>query len=176
MSGYNFNYVDKVGMIGMNAQEVQSVDEIKILVESANLKSDCFNILCLNVRSINCNFDQFIKITEELPEKIDILIFSEAWLFKNNFSENAFKIKGFHKFFIMNNENQNNGVAVLTGETHDCETNELTQMRTGTGCEIKVKIDNTCLTVFAFYRPPELPMWDFEKTPSFLGVLDHALQ
>ena len=155
LSDSDDNYIDEVGMIGLNAQEIQSVESLKLLIDSKTANSDRLNILCMNIRSINCNFDQFIKITEQLLDKIDVLVFSEAWLLKNNFPENAFKIEGFKSFFTKNNKNQNDGVAVFTRDMLDCEINELT-MRASTGCKIRVRKENSSFSLFVFYRPPEL--------------------
>ena len=64
---------------GNNTEDIANVEESVKLFRSKKLNNpSVISLLNVNIRSIQCNFEQFLVRAEELLKYVDVLTFSEA--------------------------------------------------------------------------------------------------
>lgn len=119
------------------------------------INPECFIAISINIRSINCNFNQFQILSRELLQFVDVIILVEAWLKGGNFPDYAFEIDNFKKFSTAQNKNQNDGVVVYVRNSLECTVTELS-LSAATGQQVTLKHNDVILNLYAIYRPPQL--------------------
>jgi len=130
--------------------------------------NDKFNVIHLNIRSLQKNFDELLIYLNLLnTQNIDVMIFSETFLLGN--VEN-FQIKGFKIVYNESKLNRNDGLVVYIRDTFSVKTNIINLTETNIlRCELKLKHNQT-LGVMACYRPPSTQL------NVFLNELEESLQ
>lgn len=110
-----------------------------------------FNILHLNIRSLQKNFDELLIYLNEFDlTKIDILVLSETFIIEN-FSR--FAIAGFDIFYNQSKFNKNDGVIIYTKQILHASFKiiELTEINL---LRCNISIDDSSLGIIGVYRPP----------------------
>lgn len=106
-----------------------------------------FNIIHVNIRSINKNFDQFVAFLGMLNFDADVLILSECWL-KN--AHHIPLLEGFTSYRTYSNKTQNDGVVVYARRDLDISVWEPSFMDGNClVCTVDKKIALVCI-----YRSP----------------------
>lgn len=121
-------------------------------------------MLTQNIRSINCNIDEFMVLLSRLKLNCDLYILTETW---NAVHTNLPIMNNYNRFSTTNNHNQSDGLVIYT--------------KTGLTTIVKEVIlkDASCLTikinsntiVIAIYRSPSIKNID-----PFLNSLDKLLK
>lgn len=109
--------------------------------------SSSINILHMNIRSINKNFEEFRCLLSMLKFQCDVVVFSECWLSKTS---TVPVLDGYFSHYTNNNYNQNEGVVIyvkndlsyIVNEPHFIDGNCLV-------CTINKK-----LAIISVYRSP----------------------
>lgn len=121
-----------------------------------NLKShnfnDKFNILHMNVRSINLNFPEFVAFLEYLSLEFEIIVLTETFQIENL---NLFHLNGFDTVYNKGNYNKNDGVVVYVKKylNFDYEVIEIGETK---AVEISLKNNSrNSRKVTAIYRSPQ---------------------
>ena len=122
-------------------------------------------ILSLNIRSINCNFDNLILMIQDLQSDLDIIILTEAWI-GNSFVEK--QIKGYSTFYTKNNYTQNDGVIAYVNHTIQNATVSEVKLE-GANC-LQINLNNT-INIIGVYRSPSV-----SNISIFLETLDNLLR
>lgn len=114
--------------------------------ELLNKKS--VNILHINIRSVNHNFDEFTVLLSNLSIIPEIIVLSECWLSK---APTHPTLSGYVGYHTLKNTNQNDGVIVFvkTSITHIVTESHVQDAN----CLI-CKIESLNLVIVALYRPP----------------------
>ena len=115
---------------------------------------DYLNILTVNIRSLNKNYDHLISLLKTLHKLPDILCITETWLKPSNV--HLFNIEDFNSFHTYRPEGSigggvsiyvnNNIPSVLLKDHQRCDENiEI--------CTVKISIDKTPYIIASLYRP-----------------------
>lgn len=104
--------MDSTNILIEEIEQISVSESIVCSPEDASyhvIKPAGLNILHVNIRSINCNFDSFLTLLHRLTFQLDVLILSECWLSK---SSHIPSIPGFDNY-ESNYNNQNEGIVVF---------------------------------------------------------------
>ena len=93
-------------------------------------------IVCINIRSLNCNYNKLLTFLKSLILKPCIIICTETW---NMDHHHYFNISGYKIFYNNSRINQNDGV-VMYIDNNLIETTEVTEIN-------KPKIINSIITI-----------------------------
>lgn len=106
------------------------------------------NILHVNIRSVNHNFDEFTVFLSNLSIFPEIIVLSECWLSKVSTPP---ALSGYAGYLTVKNTNQNDGVIVFvkTSITHIVIESHIQDAN----CLI-CRIESLNLAIVALYRPP----------------------
>lgn len=132
-------------------------------IYSNKLKSP-FNIIHMNIRSINRNLDEFLVLLSTINTECHIIILSECWLSKTPIIPN---IPGFISF-KSGFRNQNDGLVVYIHSDITCSVSE--PEFEDANC-LTVKICNQNLALICLYRPPS-----YRNSEGFLNSLSTTLK
>lgn len=127
------------------------------------------NILHLNIRSINCNFNQFLLTLDKFITISDVIILTECW-FNPNEKTLLNHIDKFSEYYTEHTLNQNGGIVIYV--KNDITLNNIKDY-TLNSCEllkINLTIKNQILEIFCCYRSPSL-----NNTDQFLTDLSRIL-
>lgn len=108
--------------------------------------SNTLNILCLNIRSIYCNFDLLLAFIATLNTRIDIIILTECWT-KKGISPPS--LNQYNMFMTTDNINQNDGVVAYVRSEVRVTASEPNIVQGN--CLL---LDTQELTIVCSYRPP----------------------
>lgn len=109
------------------------------------------NVLHLNIRSINKNFDEFLVFLEMIGKsQIDLIFLSETWKVDN---EDIYNISGFNLIYSEGNYNQNDGIIAYIKEEYSY-THEIVRVSENSFILIKVNMCNVYWNCIGVYRPP----------------------
>lgn len=132
-----------------------------IPINNNNLK-----LLSLNIRSINCNFSNFLTLQSRLNISCDILVFTECWL--SCLSNSIIPTLDNYTTVQTNTHlNQNDGVVVYLKSNLPHTSEELNLCGTASGLLIKVGTDSAIICI---YRSPSTINID-----NFLNALDKII-
>lgn len=126
-------------------------------------KQDQIKIFHMNIRSINCNFNELLVLLAEIRSTIDVIILSECWLSKVC---NLPVISGYKSYSTNIHINQSDGVVIYVKTTLDCIV-ECPDFGEGTVLVCKFKKD---LAIVGIYRSPS-----FANTDNFVNNLNAVL-
>lgn len=130
-----------------------------LITQSFNL-----TILSLNIRSIQCNFDDFLVSLKRFNIEFDVIILSECWLSDGSIIP---QITGYHSYHTTNYINQNSGVTAYVRNHHDIAVTEPFCEE----CNCLEIILNREIMILGVYRSPF-----FRDTDSFHTFIDRNLQ
>lgn len=125
-------------------------------------KSNTFNIISLNIRSVNKNLDSLLIYIISLKTRIHVIILSECWCDENSVPPT---IDGFNLYFSKRSFNQNDGVIMYIRDDIGATVRELELQESN--C-LEANIGN--MTVLGIYRPH-----CFKNPTRFLDSLDTYL-
>lgn len=117
--------------------------DIKKCIPTSNTN---LKIVAQNIRSIYCNFDDFILTLTEMDLEIDILILTECWL---NPNKPIPQLNAYNTQASSYNQNQNDGVVVYTKNNLKAKIEEI-KIEHAT-C-LQLKMNNT--VILGIYRSP----------------------
>lgn len=127
---------------------------------------DSINIIHLNIRSLNHNFEEFLILLESLDTKFDIIILTETWRLDDL---DIFNIKGYNIFYSNGCYNQNDGVVVYVNKSYVSEFKTV-RYTENTFANVTLKINNVVYNILSVYRLPST------NEQVFLQELDYILQ
>lgn len=90
---------------GVNTLEFNSHSNLPL-----DSSGSLIQLMHLNIRSINKNFDNFMVLLESLKQKLDLIILTETWNISNL---DLYSIPGYNSFYSHGKYNQNDGVVVF---------------------------------------------------------------
>jgi hypothetical protein len=120
--------------------------------EFANLE-DKFVIIHQNIRSFNCNIDEFTVFLGTLCVDVDVIILCETWLNKGNVGD----IGGFRGYHSCREDKRGGGVSIFVSEKLKSKYNfDLTYVSpVAEFCTVNVSLSpRQSINVVGFYRPP----------------------
>ncbi|KAF0706991.1 Reverse transcriptase domain-containing protein, partial [Aphis craccivora] len=100
------------------------------------------NIFSMNIRSINCNFDELVLMLSSMDDSFDILILSETWLLVDF----NFVLNGYYNINSLGHINKSDGVTIFSithGIITECNSIELVFDHNG-----------KTLSIIGIYRSP----------------------
>lgn len=121
------------------------------------------NILHLNIRSVNCNFDRLLVLLTAIKVSCDVIILSESWLSK---APDIPQIAGYNSFFTRRNYIQNDGVVIYIKCSLESSFTE-PPFTDGNCLVCKIGLD---LAIVAIYRSPS-----YKNVDNFITSLDSVL-
>ena len=131
---------------------------------------DYLNILQVNTRSLNKNYDNLISLLKSLPKFPDILCISETWLKPNTAPLN--EIEGYKSYHTLRPDGYG-GVAIYVKQditsiplSDYCLSNDIAEL-----CTIKITIDNSNYVISSLYRPHD----KHDKVNEFNLFMDNFL-
>lgn len=128
----------------------------------SNTNND-LNILHMNIRSVNKNFDELIVFLKVINIQCDVIILSECWL--SSVSTTPY-LEGFTSFQSSNPFNQNDGVIIYVIDGLTCSVTEPHfEEASGLLCTI-----GNLVAILAIYRSPS-----FKSIDKFINDLDAIL-
>jgi len=113
------NYVNP--FLNYNTKYYESISEY---FNKLNLsKKDFLNVICVNIRSINANFDHLLLWFEndENFRFLDVIVLTETW---HNTNYCNFKINGFQMYHTKVKRNQNDGIIIFIKDNFSVDFNE----------------------------------------------------
>ena len=122
-----------------------------------------FNIVCVNVRSSNKNFNSLLGILQSANVEYDILIVTETW--ENENSQNLYSIPDFDSVSLHRPLGKlGGGIKIYYRDTLDVVKYEKLSGLFDTHESLFVKVNaSNCLSLLigSFYRPPHKSMRSF---------------
>lgn len=98
------NLIDEIDVFGEGNAHICSPEQSKTLIKNT---PKSINIMHLNIRSVNCNFDNFIVFLASLQISCEIITLSECWLTESSMVP---EIEGYVSYYTSRPKNQNDGV------------------------------------------------------------------
>lgn len=145
-------------IVNIECHSLESVELCKKFLLDYNLK-----ILCLNIRSLQCNFDDFALTLNRLDCDIDAIILTECWLSKGQVLD---ILPGYVTFRTTQQTNKNGGVVMYI-------KNSLRSVQQDTKVAdadtVSVVINNQ-IAVLGIYRSPSILNLD-----TFIHSVDNTL-
>lgn len=123
------------------------------------------NIIHLNIRSLNKNFDNLLILLESLKIKFDLIVLSETW--KINNLEN-FNIEGYDIFYSEGSHNQNDGLVMYVSKNINPKFTTV-KFSENTFVKLALEKNNLLFNVVAVYRLPST------NSKNFLHELQNVL-
>lgn len=121
------------------------------------------NIICQNIRSINCNFSNFITLVQRSNIAWDIIVLSECWLQSAKYIP---AIHGYSYISTTRNNTQNEGIVIYFNKQLKIEFDEPPIENANS---LLVKVNNE-YCILCIYRPPSS-----RDTTNFTASLDTVL-
>lgn len=129
-----------------------------------NMKTG-INIIHMNIRSLQKNFEEFVVFLDSLTFTCDIIILTETWNIEN---VELYNIKNYKLHYNGSKLNRSDGtVAYVKNEINS--TIELTKLTQVTISKLKFSLKNVNYNIFAIYRSPT------SNTLNFINELDSYL-
>jgi len=146
--------------------KASNIDSCKEILNKTGCKVG-LKLFHINIRSINCNFDELVVLLESLDLSFDLIILTETWGVQNT---NIFNIEGYNIFYNSSNYNKSDGVVVYVkgGIPVDIVYNVIDNL---TFTSMNFSVLGHTFTLLPLYRPPSYPESGFlEQLEAFLGV------
>lgn len=124
--------------------------------------NNLFNVISMNIRSVNKNLDNFLIYVTRLRLQIHVIILSECWCDENSVPPT---IDGFTVYFTKRSFNQNDGVIMYIRNEINATVKEIELSESN--C-LEAKISN--MIILGIYRP-----YCFKNPTPFLDSLDTYL-
>lgn len=111
-----------------------------------------YNVIIIhqNIRSIRQNFDNFLISLTNFDKRPEIIVLSEIWINSNEIQ--FYEINGYTLKSKCNDEYRAGGVAVYVINTIDVIDTSVVEIITADVLQIKIKILNEFIHMFAIYR------------------------
>ena len=144
----------------LNDLELSDVDRDGPLMDDNLLKrhilvnDKILNLLHVNIRSINRNFDQFLLLYDQFSlHSCDIIVFSECF----RISGVLHQIPGYTTYYNMGDYDRNDGVITFVKSAIKAEVNHIKLNLSKTNISrIVFSIDNITFGITAIYKPPPI--------------------
>lgn len=133
------------------------------LMKQVHVKKSDFTIVSQNIRSIYCNFNDFMLTLTSFTFKTDVIVLTECRL---NSSKPLPLLENYDAYFTTNQQNQNDGVVIYVKNTLMHKVNEI-QLSQASCLQLEV-LNNTVLCI---YRSPS-----FTNVESFIDSLKLHLE
>lgn len=134
-----------------------------------NLKGNpnSISIICLNIRSMRKNFNNFQAEISEIIDQIDIIVLNETNI--TDHETNIYKLKNFNSEYLNRPNRRGGGIAVFISSRFSYEILK-SKEKSFEYITINLFLNNFKIPVICVYRPPGTCSFthDFEK---FLGDL-----
>ena len=158
------NIIDDI----LDSQDITNlVTDDPQVVKRVMFHSSGLNILQMNIRSINKNFDNFLVQLSSFQTHFDVLILTECWITDTYTHKN---IPSFHVFSTKSSGRQNDGVVVYVSEQLKATATELDL--TDANClKLDIRLQHHTICILSIYRSPSI----HNITP-FLDSLRTVLQ
>lgn len=149
-----------------NTIVVEKVDE----VNTSNI-NEMFNILQMNIRSIQMNFEEFQVYLEGISISFDIIILTETFVVDDI---NLFILNGYRYVYNEGRYNRNDGTIVYVRENINFE-HENIQLGEITAIDLNIQNNNERIRLTAIYKSPKYVITDFnEKLALYLEDKKHC--
>lgn len=152
---------------GIDAQYCRDAIELRGCVPVQTDGINNFNIVHLNIRSLNKNYDELLLLLNSMNlNTILVIILSEVW---NITDLSNYDIPGYSTYYDGGSFNQNDGVVIYVKDnyTYNIKTHNFTQTSYSS---LTIKIADQKIGVLAIYRPPST------DTQTFISELDNMLK
>lgn len=136
-----------------------NIDNIELLNKKLINENDI--ILCVNIRSLNANYNKLLVFLKSLEIKPSIIICTETW---NLDHYEFFNIEGYRMYYNGSRINKSDGVVVYIQNALE-ETTEVIQINNLKIVKSKIVIDNNKeICISAIYRSHDLHKSEFLLT------------
>ena len=153
---------DSIGIEIINSMyKTLDLDDICNYYDSSTYKSavpknctDYVNILHLNARSLNKNYDQVVSLIKSFPKIPDVLCISETWLNSNNV--HLHEIDGYNSYHVHRSPGSlGGGVAIYVNKNlQSTIINEFCMCNINVElCTVRITVPNTYYSISCLYRP-----------------------
>lgn len=140
------------------------IEEVKLHLNLTYSNRSTLNIITQNIRSVNCNFDDFTTLIERSQVEWEIIVLTECWLPSSQLLPHY---QGYSHLASTRHKTQNEGIVIYHKNHLRCTVEE--PVVGNANCVI-LKIGNeTCL--ITLYRPPSE-----HNTTTFVTDLDAVLR
>lgn len=127
------------------------------------------NYLHCNIRSIGCNFDQFLVFIQSLNIPLHVIILTETWHGRND--SRVYSIPGFQMHCSPSIINKNDGIIIFASNKLDEVEFDVLNIIECNSVLLKFRILNMKYLACCIYRSPS-----FHDTSLFLNSLSNYLQ
>ena len=137
----------------------QETIDCSALKSKLSVNHNLINIIHLNIRSINKNFNEFLLFLEAYKiNYCDVIVLSETW----NINDAIYDIPGYNMHYNYANYNKNDGVVVYTKSDLNCKFVDTKLITSGvTLTRIELILENVRFGVICVYRPPSTHVQSF---------------
>lgn len=112
-----------------------------------------FSIFHLNIRSANKNFDEFTLLLQDLDERFDIVVLTEAWL--NESDGSSYFIPGYRTFYGYGSRNRCDGMLIFTCDKINASVTDI-GITDCKSCLISLEKNGSTYNCIAVYRSPSI--------------------
>lgn len=116
------------------------------------------NVLHMNIRSINKNFEEFLCYLNKSKVKFQIIVLTETWINDNNHCN--YHIEGYRTVSKIGSYSRNDGVCVFIDNDIEAALVE-DKIENSSSIFIDFKVDSKNFKLIAIYRSPSLNVFDF---------------
>lgn len=109
------------------------------------------NIMHVNIRSVNKNYDELLILLENLKKEVHILILTETWL--TDVMPSNLNIPNFSAIHVKNRYNKCDGILIYVSNAIDVENIIYHPIENCNSCRVTINFEKTMYYVTAIYRP-----------------------
>lgn len=129
---------------------------------NVNNKDSTFQVLHMNIRSVNKNFDEFLVLLQNLNREFDCIVLSETWKI---IEPSIFDINGYELIYNESHFNQNDGVIVYVNSSLNFTYDILPLHNNINALKINITSNiNGSVVVTAFYKSPTININEFNAS------------
>lgn len=159
------NEITKEENNSCNTKQTFTIESFLNKIRIINNKN--LNILHVNIRSINKNFDNLLILLEQIKEiNVDIILLTETWNVSNI---NYFNLEGYSNYYNDAHNNQNDGLVIFYKDSLLDFTVSNIKFSETSGVRIKLAFNKINYGITAIYRSPST------DTALFLTQLENYL-
>lgn len=133
-----------------------STDHETIFVESnldsiINTNFKYLNVLHINIRSVEKNFEELLILLHNLQREVHVLVLTETWL--TDIFPDYLNIKNFNSIHVCNKYNKCDGIIIYVSNLLEIEQFSLQPLNHCNSIRISVRFNNDTYNITGIYRP-----------------------
>ena len=137
-----------------NSSLVNYISSQYINYNNIRIPDNCLSLLSLNIRSLNCNFNELLSFIDNLNKPPNIIVLSETWI--SGEFQSLYDIPGYNSYFLCRVDKKGGGLAVYVKSL--LKSYQINNMSTSNAdfeslC-INISFEKIKFNLFAIYRPP----------------------